>query len=280
MLKPIKMLNLVGTVIASGGFAAAVKADPATELPLWEVGIIGLSIEQLAYPGSSEQVQRNFVLPYLIYRGDFLRADRDNVGLRAYKSDTLELDVGFAAALGSSESDIPQREGMPELGTLVEAGPRLRWTISDNIWGSRLRLDLPVRAVFDIEDGMRYSGISFEPALFADVTTADDLSYTFGISALFGSEKLTDRFYQVADHFATSSRSEFDAKPGLIAVRLSGAISKKFTSKWRGFGFARYETVSSAKNRFSPLIVNNGGWSVGVGVTYIWATSAQTVSGW
>jgi len=280
MLKPIKMLNLVGTVIASGGFAAAVKADPATELPLWEVGIIGLSIEQLAYPGSSEQVQRNFVLPYLIYRGDFLRADRDNVGLRAYKSDTLELDVGFAAALGSSESDIPQREGMPELGTLVEAGPRLRWTISDNIWGSRLRLDLPVRAVFDIEDGMRYSGISFEPALFADVTTADDLSYTFGISALFGSEKLTDRFYQVADQFATSSRSEFDAKPGLIAVRLSGAISKKFTSKWRGFGFARYETVSSAKNRFSPLIVNNGGWSVGVGVTYIWATSAQTVSGW
>lgn len=280
MLKPIKMLSLVGTVIATGGFSAAVKADPATGLPLWEAGIIGLSIEQLAYPGSSEQVQRNFVLPYLTYRGDFLRADRDNVGLRAYKSDTLELDVGFAAALGSSESDIPQREAMPELGTLVEAGPRLRWTISDNIWGSRLRLDLPVRAVFDIEDGMRYSGISFEPALFADVTTADDLSYTFGISALFGSEKLTDRFYQVADQFATLSRSEFDAKPGLIALRLSGAVSKKFTSKWRGFGFARYETVSSAKNRFSPLIVNNGGWSVGVGVTYIWATSAQTVSGW
>ncbi|MBV2129862.1 MipA/OmpV family protein [Arsukibacterium indicum] len=278
--KLISSLLLFGTITTAAFYAARVSAEPATELPLWEAGIIGLRIEQLAYPGSSEQVQRNFVLPYLIYRGDFLRADRDNVGLRAFKSDTLELDVGFAAALGSSQSDIPQREGMPELGTLVEAGPRLRWTISDNIWGSRLRMDLPVRAVFDIEDGMRYSGISFEPALFADVTTADDLSYTIGISALFGSEKLTDRFYQVPDQFATFSRPEFDAKPGLIALRLSGAISKKFSSKWRGFSFARYETVTAAKNRQSPLVVANGGWSVGLGVTYIWATSTQTVSGW
>lgn len=275
-----KMIKQISMVLAAGVFAAAVTAEPATELPLWEAGIIGLSIEQLAYPGSSEQVQRNFVLPYLIYRGDFLRADRDNVGLRAYKSDTLELDVGFAAALGSSESDIPQREGMPELGTLIEAGPRLRWTISDNIWGSRLRLDLPVRAVFDIEEDMRYSGVSFESALFADVTTAAEVSYTFGVSALFGSEKLTDRFYQVAGQYANTGRPEYDAKAGLIALRASGAISKKFSSKWRGFGFARYETVTMARNRHSPLVVDNGGWSVGLGVTYIWATSAQTVTGW
>ncbi|MAA94408.1 MAG: hypothetical protein CML21_07815, partial [Rheinheimera sp.] len=238
------------------------------------------SIEQLAYPGANEQVQRNFILPYLIYRGDLLRADRDNVGLRAYKSEKLEVDVGFAAALGASDGDIDERAGMPELGTLVEAGPRLRWTISDNIWGSRLRLDMPVRAAFDVEDGMRYTGVSFEPSLFADVTTSRGLSYTFGTSALFGSEKLTDRFYQVAEQFATNERPEFDAKPGLIALRFSAAISKKFSSKWRGFSFARYETVTRAKNQHSPLVVQNGGWSAGIGVTYIWARSAQTVSGW
>ncbi|WP_213994853.1 MipA/OmpV family protein [Arsukibacterium sp.] len=279
MFKSVKTLLLLASV-AIAWFCAVVKAEPANELPLWEAGLLGLSIEQLAYPGSSEQVQRNFILPYLIYRGDFLRADRGNVGLRAYKSDNLELDVGFAAALGASESDIAEREGMPELGTLVEAGPRLRWTISDNIWGSRLRLDLPVRAVFDVEEGMRYSGVSIEPSLFADVTTTAELSYTFGVSALFGSEKLTDRFYQVAEQFSSTSRPEFDAKAGLVAIRVSGAISKKFSSKWRGFSFARYETVSNAKNQHSPLVVKNGGWSVGVGVTYIWARSAQTVTGW
>jgi outer membrane scaffolding protein for murein synthesis (MipA/OmpV family) len=134
--------------------------------------------------------------------------------------------------------------------------------------------------VFDIDDGLRYSGISFEPALFADVTTKKEFSYTFGVSALLGSEKLTDRFYQVAEQFANIGRPEFDAKPGLIALRLSGAISKKFSSNWRGFSFARYETVTRAKNQNSPLVVQNGGWSVGIGVTYIWARSSQTVSGW
>ncbi|MAD74361.1 MAG: hypothetical protein CML20_06125 [Rheinheimera sp.] len=267
-------------LLTMGVCSFSAKAEPATDLPLWEAGLLGLSIQQLAYPGSNEQVQRSFILPYLIYRGDFLRADRDNVGLRAFKSETLEVDVGFAAALGASDGDIKVRQGMPELGTLVEAGPRLRWTISDNIWGSRLRLDLPLRAAFDVEEGMRYSGISFEPALFADVTTTDDLSYTLGVSALFGSEKLTDRFYQVAEQFSQSDRPEFDAKPGLIALRFTGAISKKFSSNWRGFSFARYETVSSAKNQHSPLVAQNGGWSVGIGVTYIWARSAQTVSGW
>tara|TARA_R110002126_G_scaffold160458_9_gene308112 strand:+ start:9471 stop:10310 length:840 start_codon:yes stop_codon:yes gene_type:complete len=279
MFKSIKVLSLL-TSVACGWFCAISKAEPATELPLWEAGLLGLSIEQLAYPGSSEQVQRNFVLPYLIYRGDLLRADRDSVGLRAYKSDTLELDVGFAAALGSSEGDIAVRDGMPELGTLVEAGPRLRWTISDNIWGSRLRFDMPLRATFDVEDGMRYSGISFEPALYADVITAKELAYSFGVSALFGSEKLTDRFYQVAEQYVTAGRPFFDAKPGLIALRASGAISRKFSSRWRGFGFARYEWINGAKNQHSPLIVQNGGWSVGVGITYIWARSTQTVSGW
>ncbi|KKO46502.1 hypothetical protein WG68_04075 [Arsukibacterium ikkense] len=270
----------VATVLSSVALLAPVKAEPAAPLPLWEAGLIGLSIEQLAYPGAGARVQRNFLLPYLIYRGDFLRSDRDNVGLRAYKTDTLELDVGFAAALGSSESEIAERAGMPELGTLIEAGPRLRWTLSDNIWGSRLRLDMPLRAVFDLDDGLRYSGVSFEPALFADVITANELAYTFGISALFGSDKLTDRFYQVTAQYVTADRPEFDAAPGLIALRASGAISKKFSSKWRGFGFARYERVSSAKNRNSPLVVQNGGWSVGFGVTYIWARSTQTVSGW
>jgi outer membrane protein len=260
--------------------SVSIQAEPATELPLWEAGLIGFGINQLAYPGAKEQVQRSIVLPYLVYRGDFFRADRGNVGLRAYKSDNLELDVGFAAALGSSEDDIEIRQDMPELGTLIEAGPRLRWTISDSIFGSRVRLDLPLRAVFDIEDGMRYSGISFEPALFADVVTDHNLSYTFGVSALFGSEKLTDRFYQVVEQYATIERPFYDAKPGLIALRGSGAISKKFSSKWRGFGFARYELVTAAKNKQSPLVVKSGGWSVGLGVTYIWAESAQKVSGW
>lgn len=250
-------------------------AQPA--LPLWEAGLMGINVNQLAYPGSDQLVRRNFVLPYLIYRGDILRADRNNVGLRAFKTDTLELDMGFAGALGSSEGDITARKGMDDLGILVEAGPRLRWTLSEDFLGARVRADFPLRAVFDLEDSLRYNGVSFEPGLNADFITAAQTFYSFGISALIGSEKLTDYFYQVAEADVTSGRPFYDAKAGLISLRGSASVGKKFSEKWRGFGFARYESTQGAKNSGSPLMVQTAGWSFGVGVTYIWATSSHAV---
>lgn len=248
------------------------------ELPLWEAGLIGINVNQLAYPGSEQTIRRNFILPYLVYRGDILRADRNNVGLRAFKTDTLELDLGFAASLGSSDGDIAVREGMDDLGTLVEAGPRLRWTLSEDVFGARVRADFPLRAVFDLEDSLRYSGVSFEPTIIADLTTAAKVFYSVSVSALFGNEKLTDYFYQVAEADVTAQRPFYDAKAGLIALRSSASIGKRFSDKWRGFGFARYEWTQGAKNADSPLIVQKGGWSFGFGITYIWVESAHKVT--
>lgn len=247
-------------------------------LPLWEAGLIGINVNQVAYPGAGQRVQRNFVLPYLIYRGDILRADRNNVGLRAFKTDTLELDLGFAGSLGSSDDDIAVREGMDDLGILVEAGPRLRWTLSEDFFGARVRADFPLRAVFDLDDSLRYSGVSFEPGLNADLITAAQTFYSVGVSALFASEKLSDYFYQVSEADVTAQRPLYDAQAGLIALRGSASVGKKFSDKWRGFGFARYEWTQGAKNANSPLLVQKSGWSFGIGITYIWAESARKVT--
>ena len=206
------------------------------------------------------------------------RADRENVGLRAFKTASLELDVGFAGSLGSSDADISIRDGMTDLGTLVEAGPRLRWTLSEDMLGARLRADFPLRAVFDLSNSLKYNGVSFEPGLYADITTAGNTFYALGVSALFGSEQLSDYFYQVSEADVTAQRPFYDAQAGLIALRGSASVGKKFSDKWRGFGFARYETTRGAKNADSPLLVQTGGWSFGLGVTYIWAESAQKVS--
>ncbi|NRQ43131.1 MipA/OmpV family protein [Rheinheimera sp. YQF-2] len=247
-------------------------------LPLWEAGVVGINVNQLAYPGSDQLVRRNFVLPYLVYRGDILRADRDNVGLRAFKTDSLELDVGFAGSLGSSDTDIAVRDGMKNLGTLIEAGPRLRWTLSEDVFGARVRADFPLRAVFDLSNSLNYNGVSFEPGLYADITTAKGTFYALGASAVFGSEKLSDYFYQVSAADVTPNRPLFNAQGGLIALRGSVSVGKRFTPKWRGFGFGRYESTQGAKNADSPLLVERSGWSFGVGVTYIWAESAQKVA--
>ena len=243
-----------------------------TELPLWEAGVLGMNIHQLAYPGSDQQVNRSLVLPYFVYRGQVLRADRDNVGLRAFKTDSLELDVGFAAALGSSDGDIPIRKGMDDLGTLIEAGPRLRWTLIETD-DTSIRADFPLRGVMDVEDSFSYSGVSFEPTLFTERVSRDKAFYRFSVSALFGNEKLADYFYQVNSEDVTPWREQYDAKGGLIALRSSVSFAKRWSSRWRAFGFARYEWVNAAKNADSPLVVKDGGWSFGVGLTYIWAVS-------
>ncbi|MFM8796074.1 MAG: MipA/OmpV family protein, partial [Betaproteobacteria bacterium] len=142
-----RMLAAAGLVFASTCAQAQTQPQPAPGgpasgtaqpgfalqppvLPRWEAGAFGLLVSQQAYPGSDQQVQRSLVLPFLIYRGERLRSERGGAGLRAFKADAFELDLGASAALGSSAKRIDARRGMPDLGTLVELGPRLRWTLA------------------------------------------------------------------------------------------------------------------------------------------------------
>ncbi len=118
-------LAAVVTAPAFGQQSAPSDADSRTR-PLWEVGAVGLGVSQQAYPGSDRQVNRALALPWFVYRGRYLRADNEGVGLRAVRTPRYEFDVSAAGAFGSRAGDDPKRQGMPVLGTLVEIGPRLR----------------------------------------------------------------------------------------------------------------------------------------------------------
>ncbi|MGA2366648.1 MAG: MipA/OmpV family protein, partial [Steroidobacteraceae bacterium] len=118
----------------------------AAEEPLWEFGLGAGLLVFNDYRGSSSTHAYPLPVPYVIYRGSFLRSDRDGVhGLlfnRRYLE--LELSVNATAPVFSSSSGI--RAGMPTLAPTIEMGPALQW----HIWrdqSERLRLDLrlPVR---------------------------------------------------------------------------------------------------------------------------------------
>ena len=72
-----------------GDGVGSASTQGSAQLPLWEVGVFGTGLMQQAYPGSSQQVNRALVLPFFIYRGQYLRADRGSVGVRAIKTDTM-----------------------------------------------------------------------------------------------------------------------------------------------------------------------------------------------
>ncbi len=264
------------------GAAQAQRDDvPAASLPLWELGAFGFGVSQQAYPGSDEQLARGLLLPYGQYRGRFLRADRDTAGLRAVKTPVYELDVGVSASFGGSSAEIGVRRGMPELGTLVEFGPRLRINLGS--WGEgrnagRWRVELPVRGVFDLTDGAAHRGMAFEPEINFQRRSLGGWAYSASLGAIVGDRRLNSIFYGVAPIYALADRPAYEARSGLVAWRLSTSVSRALTPDWRIVGFVRFDSVAGAANEASPLVRRTTGATVGLGLSHTWLRSQARAS--
>lgn len=257
--------------------SAAQAAEPPPAgggLALWEIGAFAVGVSQQAYPGSDQQVQRDLALPYWVYRGERLRADRDTAGVRALRTPRYEVDIGFAGSFGANSEDIDARRGMRELGTLVEFGPRLKIRLGDATQRDGWRLELPVRGVFDLSDGLAQRGIAFEPELVYERRVTGSWRYQASLGAIAGNTRLARTFYGVAAPEATPWRPAYEAESGLIAWRLSASFSRNLGPDWRVFGFARLDSVGGAANAASPLVRQNTGSTVGLGLAYTWQRSS------
>jgi outer membrane scaffolding protein for murein synthesis (MipA/OmpV family) len=257
---------------------ALAQTRPAADLPLWEIGAAGFATSQQAYPGASERVQRGVALPFLIYRGQYLRADGSTLGLRAINEPGYEVDIGFAGAFGSRADDSQARRGMPELGTLVEFGPRLKWHLGPVGGDGRMRAEFALRGVFDLDDGFRHKGVSFEPRLVLERRGAGTWRYGGSAGALFGDRKLADTFYGVAPADALPGRPAYSAESGLIAWRFAASASRELMPDLRLFLYGRLDSVAGAANRASPLVQKTTGASVGAGLVYTFARSSRSAS--
>lgn len=248
-------------------------------LPLWELGVFAGGVSTPAYPGSVDRVSRTLVLPTVVYRGEILRSDRSGIGARLFRSEDVELDVGFSASLPASSDAVPARKGMPDLGTLVEFGPGLKWTVSRPTPSSRLRLELPLRSVLEVQGGVREQGVAFEPTLIYETRdAASGWSFAASTGLVVGDSRLNQYFYGVEPVYATPSRAAYSAQAGLIATRLGFTASRAMTPDLRLFAFARFESYGAAANRTSPLFLESAGHSVGLGLSWTLGRSATRVA--
>lgn len=243
--------------------------------PLWEIGALGLAVSQPAYPGAAARINRALALPYLMYRGEFVRADSGGAGVRAIKTPRFELDLGFSGAFGSSSNQIQVREGMPDLGTLVEFGPRLKWRLGSGTGHGPWRVELPLRGVFDLSRQLAHKGMGFEPELVFERRNPMAWSFNTVLSAVWGDQRLADTFYGVAPSFSTDARPAYAAHGGLIAQRLSLGVWRDLRPDLRLFGLLRIESVKGAANRNSPLVQQTSTGLLLVGMTYSWKQSSR-----
>ena len=273
VLRPLHVLALaLAAGLAVPAAAQSAAPGPSAD-PLWEVGGVAFGLTQQAWPGASEDVRRAIALPYVLYRGPWLRIDRGAFGLRAVKKSDFELDVGLSGSLGSSAKDTRARLGMPELGTLVEFGPRGRWNLGSAPGGGQWRLELPLRGVFDVSDRFASRGLALEPELQWNHAGLAGWRLTASVGALLGDRQLAGTFYDVAPAYATALRPAYDAKAGLISWRLGLTASHRLTRDWRVFGFGRLDSVAGAANADSPLVSRTTGYSAGVGLQWTWMRS-------
>jgi outer membrane protein len=251
------------------------------ELPAWEAGM-GVAVLNIPdYRGSDRQRTYVLPLPYLIYRGETVKVDKEGAHADLFKSDTVKLDLSLNAGPPAKSSDDGARAGMPDIDPTLEVGPVLKVLLSANHDRSRiLSLRLPVRGV--VATNFRHSkaiGWVFSPNLNYDVFDFPAAGWNFGTAAgpVFASERYHDYYYEVAQQYATATRPAYDAKGGYSGAQFTMALSRRYPKFWVG-AFLRYDDLHGAVFEDSPLIRKKSSLMYGAGIAWVFAKSSQMVT--
>lgn len=251
----------------------------AEQRPLWEAG---LGIGALVFPdyrGSDEMKAYPIPVPYFVYRGEFLKADREGVRGQLFDRDYAELSLSINATIPVSSEDNAARRGMPDLHPTVELGPSLDL----NLWSSRdqrFKLDLlmPLRAPVTVDRSSESIGVLFSPRLNLNVENLARSGWNagLGIGPVIASRKYHEYFYSVEARHATATRPAYDAKRGYSGTQVLASLSKRFPKYWIG-AYVRYDSLQGAAFDDSPLLKSKHYLAGGIGIAWLIGRSKRMV---
>jgi outer membrane protein len=246
------------------------------ELPLWEVGVGVFPSTFPAYRGSDDQQYFLLPFPYLVYRGDFLRVDREGLRAQIFDTDRVQINISVNAAPPANSDDSAAREGMPDLDPAVEIGPSLNVLLTQLSDKHRLKLRLPVRSVIATDlGGTQQAGWIFNPHLKLE---SEDMfgGWETGLSLgpLFGSRKYHAYYYAVDPQYATPTRPAYSVSGGYSGTLVQASLSRRFNQVWMG-GFVRYDNLAGTQFDDSPLYETRHSLMAGFAVSWILKQSSR-----
>lgn len=252
----------------------------AESLPLWELGAGGGAISLYDYRGSDEMRTYVFPVPYFVYRGELLKADRNGVRGTLFNSDRVEVNVSVNGTFPVASADNVARRGMADLKPSIELGP----TVGINLWNTadkEIKLDFraPVRTSITIESSPKQIGWLFSPNLNLEVKDPVGMSgWNFSLSAglIINGRKYNQHFYSVSAADAASSRPVYSAPGGYAGTQFTMFLSKRFPRYWVG-GFVRYDSLAGAVFNDSPLIKKTSAVSAGIAISWVFSESMHRV---
>ena len=282
------MLLLVG-VLGSAAFAADQPVEPGPDVdagftpgvkrPLWELGLGVAGLRLPDYLGSDQSSFYALPLPYIVYRGTFLKADRDGARALLFESQRVKVDLSVAASTPTRGRDNDARAGMPNLKGTFELGPNLNIALAGSPkqrW--KLDLRLPVRGAVSVERSPKFVGTTFSPNLSLDVGGLGG-GWNLGMltGPVFADRKFHQYYYGVDPAYATANRPTYQARGGYAGWRAVAATSRRFGNMWVG-GFVRYDGLRGAAFDDSPLVRRSSAVTFGFGISWILATSSELVA--
>lgn len=256
------------------------KQKPPEQKPLWEAG---LGIGALRFPdyrGSDEAQVYPVPVPYFIYRGRILKADRDGVRGEIFNRRYVELSMSLNATIPVESENNATRRDMPDLQPTIELGPSLDlhlWRSADE--DMKLDLVMPLRVPLTVENSPQFIGWVFSPRINLDLdNVAGYAGWNFGLGAgpIFADDKFHEYFYSVAPQFATADRPAYEAEGGYSGMHFLTSLSKRFPDYWVG-AYMRYDTLSGAAFDDSPLVRSKHYLSGGFGIAWMIGQSKRMV---
>jgi len=247
-----------------------VYADETPEKK-WELGVGLGSVYGPDYRGSDEYRSFTSVIPYVVYRGKFIRSDREGVRAQFFSSDDIDFSLSATAYISPDSDENKRRENMPSLGSTIELGPSLNIRLTGDNLRSGWQLQLPLRAVFAVGgDSNKMIGSVIQPQLVYQ-HKFPSWNFRYRTSVMFGSNDYHDYYYSVDAKYATANRPEFNALSGYSGFINEIALSRELKIAeltTRVAFFVRYDNLANVKFNSSPLFDSENVWRSGA--AFIW----------
>ncbi len=269
--------------IKSGGFLAGLltvslgwsgpcigaSAVPQEEkLPLYEYGIVGLAAHYPHFTGSDEYQTYAFPLPYFVYRGEIIRADRDGIRGIFWRYKQFETDISLAGNPPAGDNNA--RKGMEDLHALGEGGPALNYYFFD--YGERdsffFQTTLRAAFSFDFDNGLavEHEGyVSDISVIYRDSRIFREKKIRFHASSgiRFADAAMHRYFYDVPLADVTPNRRYYEAEGGYGGLQVSGSITKELTRSFWVSCYGRWVNIDGAAYEDSPLVSTHNNYIVG-----------------
>ncbi len=278
-------VRLLMILLCAMGVQAAERSEPsdaALVLPLWELNLFNGAVRLPHYRGSDEYSLYALPLPYLIYRGDILKIDREGLKGVFRESDYFETGLSLGGK-PPSYRDNQAREGMTDIGAIVEIGPMIQFFAAGRDRANPVYLAAAVRMAIAVNPDdlkINYQGIRSElKAVYRNRTLWKDQDASFGVS--LGID-LADReyngyIYDVAPDDVAASRPAYRTHGGYAGFSLTVSGQKTIGKRWSLGGYYQWENVSGSVCRDSPLVKTQNNHTLGCALIWNILRSKQTV---